>query len=193
MFQLLLQNQKFQTSSGFLSFYSIDVPIVSEKNTLKNNYNYSYYFDLFDKNISTFSLFLKSANSINNKDIKLSERINIPSNKLRGFEAGRVGPKDGDDFIGGNYAYAMNFSSTIPQFFEESQNINLLYFFDLANLWGVDYDSSIDDASTIRSSTGIALEFLSPIGPLSFSFTQPITKKSTDKTETFRFNLGTTF
>jgi outer membrane protein insertion porin family len=187
------RNQKFQTSSGFKSFYSIDVPIVSEKNTLKNNYNYSYYFDLFDKNISTFSLFLKSANSINNKDIKLSERINIPSNKLRGFEAGRVGPKDGDDFIGGNYAYAMNFSSTIPQIFEESQNVDFLFFIDAANIWGVDYDSSLNDNGSIRSSTGVALDWFSPIGPLSFSLAYPITKENGDKEETFRFNLGTSF
>ena len=187
------RNQKFQTSSGFKSFYSIDVPIVSEKNTLKNNYNYSYYFDLFDNNISTFSFFLKTANSINNKDIKLSERINIPSSKLRGFESGRVGPKDGDDFIGGNYAYAMNFSSTIPQFFEESQNVDFLFFIDAANLWGVDYDSSLDDNGSIRSSTGVALDWFSPIGPLSFSLAYPITKKNGDKDETFRFNLGTSF
>jgi len=187
------RNQKFQTSSGFKSFYSIDVPVVSEKNTLKNNYNYSYYFDLFDKNISTFSLFLKSANSINNKDIKLSERINIPSNKLRGFEAGRVGPKDGDDFIGGNYAYSMNFSSTIPQIFEDSQNVDFLFFIDAANIWGVDYDSSLNDNGSIRSSTGVALDWFSPIGPLSFSLAYPITKENGDKEETFRFNLGTSF
>jgi outer membrane protein insertion porin family len=63
-----------------------------------------------------FFIYLQSANSINNKDIKLSERINIPSSRLRGFEAGRVGPKDGDDFIGGNYAYSINFASTFLKF-----------------------------------------------------------------------------
>ena len=67
------------------------------------------------------------------------------------------------------------------------------YFIDFANVWGVDYDDSINDASEIRSSTGIGLDLLTPIGPLSFSLTQPINKKSSDKTETFRFNLGTTF
>ena len=66
-------------------------------------------------------------------------------------------------------------------------------FLDMANVWGVDYDSSLNDSSAIRSSTGIAMDLTTPIGPLSFSLSQPITKKSTDKTETFRFNLGTTF
>ena len=64
--------------------------------------------------------------------------------------------KDGNDFIGGNYA-SFKFSSTIPQFLENSQNIDLLFFIDAANLWGVDYDSSIDDNSKIRSSLGLVL------------------------------------
>ena len=73
------------------------------------------------------------------------------------------------------------------------ENIDFSYFIDVANVWGVDYDSAIDDSNQIRSSTGLGLDWLTPVGPLSFSLTQPISKKSTDKTETFRFNLGTTF
>jgi outer membrane protein insertion porin family len=187
------RNQKFQTTSGFKSYYSLDIPIISENNTLKNYYNYSHYFDLFDQNISSFSLMLRASNSITNDNIKLSERITLPSSKLRGFEVGRIGPKDGEDFIGGNYAAALNFSSTMPQIFEESQNVDLLLFFDIANLWGVDYDSTLDDSGSIRSSTGIALDWFTPVGPLNFSLALPITKKNGDKTETFRFNLGTTF
>jgi outer membrane protein insertion porin family len=187
------RNQKFQTSEGYRSFYSVDLPIISETSTLKNYYNYSYYFDLFENNISTISLLMETAYSLKNKDVKLSERISIPSSRLRGFEAGRIGPKDGDDFIGGNYAYAMNFSSTIPQFLEESQNVDFIFFIDAANVGGVDYDSSIDDSGKIRSSTGIGLDWYSPIGPLNFSLATPLSKESSDKTETFRFNLGTTF
>jgi len=187
------RNQKFQTSSGYRSYYSLALPIISENNTLKNFYNYTNYFDLYDQNISSFSLMFRMANSITNDDVKLSERINLPSSKLRGFEAGRVGPKDGDDFVGGNYAAAVNFSSTLPQLLEESQNVDFSFFIDVANIWGVDYDNSIDDNGTIRSSTGIVLDWFTPIGPLNFSLALPITKKNGDKTETFRFNLGTSF
>ncbi len=186
------RNQKFQTSSGFRSFYSIDMPIISDTNTLKNYYNYSHYFDLFEKNISTISFYFETANSLNNKDIKLSERISIPSRRLRGFESGRVGPKDGDDFIGGNYAYSLNFSSTIPQLFEESQNVDFLFFTDIADIWGVDYDTSLEN-NKIRSSIGLALDWFSPLGPLNFSLAHPVSKANGDRTETFRFNLGTTF
>ena len=186
------RNQKFQTSSGFKSFYSLDLPVISDTNTLKNYYNHSYYFDLFEKNISSIAFYFETANSINNKDIKLSERINIPTRRLRGFESGRVGPKDGDDFIGGNFAYSINFSSNIPQFFEESQDVEFLLFTDIADIWGVDYDSSLND-SKIRSSIGLALDWFSPVGPMNFSLSHPISKADTDKTESFRFNLGTSF
>ena len=191
-FNLDKRNQKFQTSSGFKSFYSLDLPIISDTNTLKNYYNHSIYFDLYEKNISSISFYFETANSLNNKDVKLSERINIPSRRLRGFESGRIGPKDGDDFIGGNFAYSLNFSSNIPQFFEESQNVEFLFFTDVADVWGVDYDSSLND-SKIRSSIGLGLEWYSPVGPMNFSLSHPVSKAETDKTESFRFNLGTTF
>jgi outer membrane protein insertion porin family len=186
------RNQKFQTSDGFKSFYSVDLPLISDTNTLKNYYNYSHYFDFFNKNFSSISINLQSAHSLNNKDIKLSERITIPSNKLRGFEAGRIGPKDGDDYVGGNYAYSINIASNVPQIFEESQNVDFFIFADAADIWGVDYNSSIK-GDGIRSSVGVALDWMSPIGPMNFSFAYPVTKKTGDKTETFRFSLGTTF
>jgi len=186
------RNQKFQTTSGFKSFYSLDLPIVSDTSTVKNYYNYSHYFDFFEKNFSSISFYLETANSLNNKDIKLSERITIPSNRLRGFESGRVGPKDGDDFIGGNYAYSVNFASNIPSILEDSQNVDFSFFADVAEVWGVDYDSSIG-GDGVRSSIGLAMDWFSPVGPMNFSFAVPVTKQTGDKTETFRFNLGTSF
>jgi outer membrane protein insertion porin family len=122
------RNQKFQTNDGFKSVYSIDLPLISDTNTIKNYYNYSYYFDFFEKNFSSISIYLQSANSLSNKNIKLSERISIPSSRLRGFEAGRIGPKDGDDFVGGNYGYSINLVSNVPQLFEDSQNIDFFNF-----------------------------------------------------------------
>ena len=68
-------------------------------------------------------------------------------------------------------------------------NSYLLHFF----VWGVDYSDTVDESNKIRTSTGVALELLTPVGPLTFSFAEAITKASTDVTETFRFQLGTTF
>ena len=186
------RNQKFQTSKGFKSFYSIDLPLVSETNSLINSYNYRYYTELYENNISSFSFLFEAANSINDKNIKLSERLYIPANSLRGFELGKVGPKDGEDYIGGNFISSINFSSTLPQILPNYQNADFLFFLDIANIWGVDYDSSLND-DDIRSSIGVGVDWFTPIGPLNFSLAQPLSKSNNDKTESFRFNLGTTF
>ena len=166
--------------------------MVSDNNTLTNYYNYKFFSELYENNISSISVSLSSANSITGDDVKLSERLYIPSKKLRGFVRGKVGPKDGTDYVGGNYYAIVNLSSTLPQVLPNSQNIDVGTFLDVANLWGVD-DKTLNETNEIRSSVGIGVDWFTPVGPLSFSFAQPITKGSTDKTETFRFNLGTTF
>ena len=192
-FDLDKRNQRFRTSDGYRSSYSVDLPVISDTNTLTNTYNYKIYGNLFDENISSFSIMLRGASSITSDDIKLTERLSVPSSRLRGFESGKIGPKDGADFIGGNYLAAINLQTTIPFIFENSQNLDTIIFFDAANVWGVDYDSSIDDSNKIRSSIGIGIDWLTAVGPLNFSLTEVITKNSTDVEETFRFNLGTTF
>ena len=139
-------------------------------------------------NVSTFAFSLRGASSLSGDDIKLSERLYIPGRKLRGFESGKIGPKDGSDFIGGNYVSTINATTTIPKILENVQTVDIVLFADAANIWGVDYDSSLDK-SGIRSSVGVGLDWLTPVGPLTFSFAQPITKESTDIEETFRLSL----
>ena len=188
------RNQKFQTSDGFRSGYSLNLPIISNTNTMTNTYDYKYYTELYDQNISSASFMIRSSSSITNDDVKLTERLFIPANKLRGFENRKIGPKDGTDFIGGNFISAVNFSSTLPHILEDSQDIDFLIFFDAARIWGVDYDSSLDNnPSKIRSSLGFGIDWFTPLGPLNFSLAYPLSKDTKDKTESFRFNLGTTF
>ena len=185
------RNQKYQTTSGFFSGYNLSLPIISDTNTLMNNYNYKIFKELYENNVSTLSFLFKSANSLTGDDVKLSERLYLPGRKIRGFESGKIGPKDGSDYIGGNFVSSINATTTIP-FLENIQSVDVVMFADAANIWGVDYDSSLDK-NGIRSSFGIGLDWLTPVGPLTFSLAQPITKESTDIEETFRFNIGTSF
>ena len=186
------RNQKYQTTSGFFSNYSINMPVVSDTNTLTNTYNYKIFRELYENNVSTLSFLFKGASSLTDDDIKLSERLYIPGRKLRGFESGKIGPKDGSDYIGGNYVSSLNATTTMPILLENVQSVDIVMFADAANIWGVDYDSSLDK-SGIRSSVGVGLDWLTPVGPLTFSFAHPITKEPDDIEETFRFNIGTSF
>ena len=169
------------------------IPMLSDTGTLTNSYNFNYYSELFEENLTNTSFYLAAANSIIDEDIKLSERLYVPGKKLRGFERGRIGPKDGNDYVGGNFITAANITTTLPQLMSNLQQVDFIMFFDAANVWGVDYDSSIDDDGSIRSSIGLGIDWMTPIGPLNFTFAQPLTKESTDQTETFRFNIGTSF
>ena len=187
------RNQKFKPDDGFRSVYSLDLPIISDTYTLTNSYSYQKYSSFYENNISSFSFYFENANSLKGDDIKLTERLFVPSKKLRGFEKGKVGPKDGNDFIGGNYAAAVNFTTTLPLIFENIETLDASIYFDIANIWGVDYDSSIDDSDKIRSSIGIGVDWFTLIGPINFSLSEHITKADTDITESFRFNIGTTF
>ena len=137
-------------------------------------------------------MYLQSVNSVTGKDVRISKRTYLPAGKLRGFVPGKIGPVDSGDYIGGNYGSSINFATTFPQLFPDLQNMDFKLFLDAANLWGVDYDNSLDK-SKLRTSAGFAVDWFTPIGPLNFSIAQPITKASTDVTEKFRFNIGTTF
>ena len=187
------RNQKYKTSDGFRSFYAVNLPVISENNSLTNTYIFSFFEELYQDNVTKLSFYAKSSTSLTNDDIKLSERIFLPGHRLRGFVSGGVGPKDGNDFIGGNYASSVNIQTSIPQLLPNIQNMDVSMFLDAGNVWGVDYDSSLSDTNKIRSSIGIGVDWFTLVGPLSVSFSHPISKVDTDRTETFKFNLGTTF
>ena len=190
-----LRDSKYNPSSGINTSFFQELPLVSGNNEIANTFIATKYQTLNDDSqmIGKISFYIKSINSLDNSDVRISKRVNVPYNRLRGFEKGKIGPVDNSDYIGGNYVSTLNLSTNLPSLLRTVENVDFSYFIDFANVWGVDYDSSLDNSNSIRSSTGLGMDILTPIGPLSFSLTQPITKKSSDKTESFRFNLGTTF
>ena len=123
---------------------------------------------------------MKAAHSLTGDDVRLSKRVYMPASKLRGFENGKIGPKDGSDYVGGNYAWSTNLELSLPNLLPESTKIDVSGFIDAGNLWNVDYDKGIDDSNEIRSSAGINTSWVSPVGPMTFIFSQNITKAKTD-------------
>ena len=185
------RNQRFQTSSGFRSRFNQSIPIVSEDTAFFNSYEFTTFNQIADM-ITRLSIQGSAINAIGDEDVRISKRLYIPSRKLRGFESGKIGPKDSGDYIGGNYTAVLNASTTLPEFGANLETIDFQLFFDAANVWGVDYDSSLDN-STLRSSVGLSVDWFTVVGPLNLSIAQPISKADSDKTETVRFNIGTTF
>ena len=185
------RNQKFQTSDGFQSKFTQKIPLISESDTLLNGYQFDTYFS-YDKITSSLGLYLRSVTGLSD-DARISERVTLPRKRLRGFSSGKIGPVDANDHVGGNYAASLNFQTNLPFLFPSFQSIDFNYFVDAGNVWGVDYSNAVGDSSHIRSSTGVGLEWFSPIGPFTFTLAQPISKIDTDETQSFQFNIGTTF
>ena len=187
------RNQRYQPSEGFRSQFTQTLPLISENYEVKNIYELNKYIPFNNGMIGHISFGAGAVNSVTGDDVRISKRLYIPERRLRGFKKGRVGPIENKDYVGGNYRAMFNLNTTLPNLFPESQNTDFRIFFDSAALWGVDYSSEVKDSKNIRSSAGVGIDWYTPIGPLSFSLAQPITQDSTDQTESFRFNIGTTF
>jgi len=187
------RNQKFQTTEGNRIVFAQGIPLISEEYSLRNTFEYQTWKKFNNEVVTNISLYGSMINSLKDEDVRITDRISLPRKRLKGFQYGAIGPVDAGDYVGGNYATVMNLSSTLPMILPTVQNIDVKYFLDVANLWGVDYSSSIDDSNKIRSTTGIGVDWFTPIGPMTISIAQDLTKATTDKTESFQFNLGTTF
>ena len=187
------RNRAYGTTEGYISTFNQAFPIYADSPYIRNSYNFSKYKALTPDLIGNFKFYTAAINGLSDKDVRINKRMNLSSSRLRGFEPGKIGPKDGDDYVGGNYTMASNFEINLPNILPESTKTDIGLFLDIGNLWGVDYDSSLDGSNKIRSTAGVNTQWLSPVGPMSFIFARNITKASTDVTQGFKFQLGTTF
>ena len=89
-----------------------------------------------------------------------------------------------------------------------SNSVRSSLFVDVGNVWDTEFDIDdyrdldpnefikIDDYSDIgryRSSAGLSVQWLSPMGPMIFSFAKALKKEDGDDTSFFSFNIGQTF
>ena len=188
-----LRDRVFMPTSGSITSFNQTLPVYADKKFIGNTISGSLYKSLTEDLVGSAKLYLSAINGIGDDDVRLSKRRFISEKRLRGFERGKVGPVDGTDHVGGNYAAAVNLETSLPNLIPEDYNADAVIFVDIANVWGVDYSSSIDESNEIRSSTGLNVNWLSPIGPISFIFAQDLAKADTDETQSFSFQLGTTF
>ena len=187
------RDKRFKTTKGYrvnfgqsLALPGSDIPHI------ENNISGTYYHPFNQDYILSLKSGFNTVNAFDNKDVKLSDRKFLTSRNLRGFESYGIGPKDGKDHIGGNYSAFSSISSTVPNPLPDKWNANSIVFLDAGNVWGVDYDTS-KDSDKIRSSAGLGLDWISPLGPLSFIFAQTLSSADGDLEESFSFQLGSSF
>ena len=187
------RDRVYGPTSGHVLSFNQAFPIYADSPFIKNSFNYNTYYSFNENMVGAIKFYASAISGLNNKDVRLSKRVSLSQSRLRGFEAGKIGPKDGTDYVGGNYAASTNFELNLPNLLPESTNTDVGLFLDFGNVWHLDYDSTLDDSNKIRSTVGVNTSWLSPVGPMSFILSQNISKASTDVTESFNFRLGTTF
>ena len=185
------KNRDIQATDGYVFGAGQDLSFLSDIPYIKNRIFGSYYNEYIENFVGSIRYRAEAINGFD-EDIKYSDRLFVSNNYLRGFANKGIGPKLENDFIGGNYAFYTSFSSTIPNGLPEKWNATTNIFFDVANVWGVD-DKSTDDSNQVRSSLGLGFSWVSPLGPISFTYAKPISKANTDDVENFNFNIGSAF
>jgi outer membrane protein insertion porin family len=189
------RDSRFNPTAGSIIYFDQNIAtLFSDIPTIQTGVGATFYKELFsDKFIGSAKARLTNVTAFDDKDVKLSDRIFASSSDIRGFEQRGMGPVDSGDHIGGNNLATLSLKSTFPNPLPENLRPTTFLFFDMGNVWGADYSSSISDSSKLRTSTGIALDLVSPIGPLSFTYSIPLSKASTDKEQNFLFNIGSSF
>ena len=186
------RDQSWKPTEGYRSTFRQSLPIIQDSSAIENALHITAYHDFSDDVIGSLKFHASTINGLDD-DVRLTKRLYIPRNNLRGFNTRKVGPKDGDDWIGGNYMAGVSAEAQLPNLLPESYRTDISIFLDTGNVWEVDYSDSVDDTNKIRSAFGIGANVFTTIGPLSFVLAQEITSSSTDETEKFNFRLGTSF
>ena len=118
---------------------------------------------------------------------------------VRGFKANTLGPREtfGDRTntrarpLGGNLKTVGTAEVILPlPFTKDSNTFRITGFVDAGNVYGPKEDFDFD---TLRYSTGIAAVWLSPVGPLTMSFAEPLKSQTGDETQRFQLTFGTSF
>jgi outer membrane protein insertion porin family len=130
-------------------------------------------------------------------DVRVSDAFFLGGQNLRGFATGGVGPRDSDtkDSLGGKFRGEGTVQASFPLGLPEEYQIRGRLFSDFGTLTGTDFEDDIDlnDTASLRLSVGFGLTWVSPFGPLAVDLAYPLLKEPFDKTELFRFSVGTSF
>lgn len=132
---------------------------------------------------------------------RITDRFNLNSRRLRGFEANGVGPRDlgaaNEDALGGNLFAVARFEADFPLGLPEEYGITGGLFFDVGSVWSLDNVAGsggpVDDSFNLRATLGFSIFWDTPLGPLRFNFSKALKKEDYDREQTFDLTISTTF
>ena len=187
-------NDIFNPTKGHYNSLSMTISPeeISDDPYLKLVYSNKNYFNL--KNSENYIFFNNNygfAESLNSK-LKTINSFSLGGNNFKGFDFRGVGPVSNNIYLGGNQFFTSTIGYGSSFIFDEKDNINIKLFISTGSIWDSDYSLS-DNEFDLRASSGISLDFITAIGPISFSYASPLLKKDNDKERIFAFTIGKSF
>ena len=129
--------------------------------------------------------------------ITRSNRFTLGGRSVRGFAGGGIGPIDtgSKSTVGGNQFYSGSFEAVSSLGLDKDLGVRWTLFSDFGSLWGVDDEVGVTGANDkkLRQSVGFGIYWDTAIGPLSFTWTDAVSKSKFDTTKRFQFSIGTRF
>mgnify|MGYP001176385143 CR=1 FL=1 len=188
------RNSPYKPSSGSLSkFNSTIAGLGGTSYYIKNSFDYRRYKRLSKSFVGAFKIEGGHLNGYNDKYAPINANYKLGGKNLRGFKSGRVGPKSGDSYYGGQYYYLTSLETNIDLPLDEF-DITSIFFVDAGSVWGLDSRyGSIEDDHNLRSSLGVNVNWDSAIGPINLIYAKPLIKEDTDTVDSFYFDIGYNF
>ena len=186
-------NDLFNPTDGHKNILSLALSPkdISDDPFLKIYYTNKNYFSFKDSN--SYLFFNNNVGIAEAFDSKLKTKnaFSLGGRNFRGFDYRGIGPVLNGIYLGGNKIFTSTLGYGSSFLFDDKDNIDIKLFLTSGSIWDSDYTSN--NEFNLRSSTGISFDFLTAIGPISFSYAIPIEKNNNDITRAFSFSIGTTF
>lgn len=190
------RNSRITPTEGYIVRLNNDLAgLAGDVHYLRNILSGGYYYTISEGWIMN----LKARGGIITglgEDVGLLDRFFIGGDSLRGFADSGVGPRDRgtQDALGGEVVYNGGAELLVPLGLPKELGISGKVFTDVGSVRTVSPGgANVLDSGSIRSSAGVGVAWVSPIGPISLDFGQALIKESYDQTEVMRVNFGTKF
>jgi len=179
---------------GILQRFNSDLSASGDARYVRTNYQIQQYTPLTKKYTLALNADLAWGQGLSNRPYPLFKNYFVGGlGSVRGFQQSTLGPSDSTNtlYLGGPKKIVMNAELMAP--FPGAGNdrtLRLFAFTDVGRAFG---ENEKINLSELRSSVGIGLSWISPMGPLRFSYALPVKRQVTDKIQRLQFQIGTSF
>ncbi|MFN5403070.1 MAG: outer membrane protein assembly factor BamA [Burkholderiales bacterium] len=181
-------------TQGILQRFNSDLSASGDARYVRTNYQIQQYTPLTKKYTLALNADLGWGQGLSNRPYPLFKNYFVGGlGSVRGFQQSTLGPSDSTNslYLGGPKKIVLNAELMAP--FPGAGNdrtLRLFAFTDVGRAFGENEKIKLGE---LRSSIGVGLSWISPMGPLRFSYALPMRRQVADKIQRLQFQIGTSF